>query len=309
MTHSVVHRVKAIPTRTLFSLLILLSIMLFALSLLSSTGAGFRSAELEFTDASGKGALIVPASCASYAHYSGECNVPPTPNPSTNCGIALSPNSISAGQSSTLGWSANTSYGLFTLDSAGSINNGIGSVAVSGTLNIAPSVSTVYTYSGTQSFLGVPIRTFSCSAAITVSGQPPVEEGGACVAGYYCSGTDLYYRDAACTSAQFIQNCTNGCSSGACLNQPAPTAILRVVPGLLQAGQTTQVQWSAANVNATTCSVSGTNGDLWEDAASGTQTSTGIFTQTVYTLSCTGIDGTPVSQTATVNILPIFEEI
>jgi hypothetical protein len=308
MVHSVVAKMKRIPTRTLVLFALLLVAFLLALSFVSTSSSGFRSVELKFTDASRSGALIVPASCPSYAHYSGECNVPPAPNPATNCGIAISPNSISSGGSATLGWSANTSFGLFTLTSEGSINNGVGAVAVTGTLNVSPTVSTVYTYSGTQYFLAVPIRTFSCSAAITVAGQPPQEEGGSCSAGYYCNGSDLYYRNDTCTSTQFIQNCPNGCSSSACLNPPPPNALIRVVPGLVQAGETTQVEWSAANVLAPSCSVVGSNGDQWDDSATGNQTSSPIFTQTTYTLSCTGTNGAAVTETATVNILPIFEE-
>lgn len=74
----------------------------------------------------------------------------------TSCTMSVSPTSITDGASATLTWtSANAS--------SASINQGIGSVAVSGSRTVTPSVTTTYT--GT--FTGSPGST-QCSATLTV---------------------------------------------------------------------------------------------------------------------------------------------
>lgn len=284
---------------------------------------GFASSEVQFTDASVSGLAIVPASCASSPHYAGECDVPPTPNPSTNCGIAISPNSISAGESTTLGWSANPNYGIFTLSTQGSINHGIGSVPQNGQTAIVPLASTFYTYSGTQSLLGVPVRSFSCSAQVTVAGALETADdsgddssffggGGACTLIYYCDGSDRFRRNADCSN-QFVERCSFGCATGACLLAPQPSGHIQVLPRLVRSGEVTSVVWNADSVQS--CTVTGTNGDgtgqndtgVWS-GASGTQVSSSIGGQTTYTLTCLGTDSSTLVERASVNIIPNFEE-
>jgi len=128
--------------------------------------------------------------------------------------------------------------------------------------------------------------------------------------GYYCQGNDLYYRDAECNET-FQQTCSYSCSNGACVPPPAPQgdlsggAAIAVSPSIVQTGTGTVVSWSVQNVSS--CSVTGTNGDSWS-GASGTEPSKPIINQTIYTLSCTGLDNSNFTQTATVNIIPIFQE-
>ena len=74
--------------------------------------------------------------------------------------------------------------------------------------------------------------------------------------------------------------------------------------------------------NVITCSISGTNGDSWSGAAAGCdgescyagasgKQSSPIVAQTIYTMQCTGSPGTTpasITESATVNLAPIFEE-
>lgn len=311
-----------------------LALSLFALFIFSifslSPSEGFRSAELQFTDASAGGLAIVPASCPSFPHYiqggnagvSGDgVNECEGVAPDANCTIRANPSSINPlgggafeGSQSTLSWTTDETFIGFgensVLTSVGSIDNGIGSVSSPGSTVVAPLVSTRYTYAGTQYLLFVPVRNFSCSTAVTVVGRPfnaaPAGGGAAsCVSGYYCAGSDLYYRASCNAAGQLIQSCTYGCSGGACLVPPPPSGSIRAVPALVRSGDTTQVSWSAANVSS--CTVSGSNSDSWS-GASGSQLSAAIVAQTTYTLSCTGLDGSTFVQSAVVNIIPIFQE-
>ncbi len=305
--------------------LIVLSVLLLTLLAFTSVTGGakpaFVSSEAQFTDSSASGLAIVPASCASFAHYAGECDVPPAPNPATHCGIAISPNSISTGQSTALGWSVNPNFGFFTLTTQGSINHGVGSVPASGQASIVPLASTFYTYSGTQRLLGVPVRSFTCSAQVTVAGASPVPDnsddtffggGGACTLISYCDGSDRFTRDTSCSS-QFVERCSFGCEVGACLPAPRPSGHIQVLPRLVRSGDITSVSWNAENVQS--CTVAGTNKDgtgqnetgVWS-GTSGTRVSSTITGQTTYTLTCAGVDGSTLIERASVNTIPDFEE-
>jgi len=89
---------------------------------------------------------------------------------------------------------------------------------------------------------------------------------------------------------------------------PVPTGDITVSPALVRLGETTKVTWVTANV--TSCTVTAGNGDSWSGLSSpaGGQTTRQIVTATIYTLSCTGPGGN-LTDTATVNILPVFQEI
>lgn len=309
-----------------------LALSLFALFIFSifslSPNEGFRSAELQFTDASAGGLAIVPASCPSFPHTNGACGVVATgdgctigagPATSEDGGqlgggtqgqLSLSWNVISIGQEAGDSGGFNGFTSFFTSYS-GSINNGIGSVPQSGSTPIAPLVTTTYTFSGTVSVFFVPLQNFSCSVTVVPGQVPPpaatTDEGagGSCVSGYSCSGNDLYYQAQCRGRGQLIQTCAYGCSGGACLVPPPPSGSIRAVPALVRNGDKVQVTWSAANVSS--CTVSGSNSDSWS-GASGSQLSAAIVAQTTYTLSCTGLDGSTFVQSAVVNIIPIFQE-
>ena len=76
-------------------------------------------------------------------------------------------------------------------------------------------------------------------------------------------------------------------------------------PALVQTGGTTVVKWTGREVTA--CTVTGTNGDEWE-GTSGERTSGEINEATTYTLTCTAFNGDTVTDEATVNIVPVFQE-
>lgn len=138
-----------------------------------------------------------------------------------------------------------------------------------------------------------------------------------CVSQNICSGDTVIDS---CTS-EVVQSCTSGtiCSAGACVVPPPPSASafgsftghLTVKPALVHAGEKTRVYWNISEVIDSTCSVTGSNGDSWTGLAfsgtSGKQTSA-IISQTIYTLTCTGVDNSTFSETATANIIPVFQE-
>jgi hypothetical protein len=90
---------------------------------------------------------------------------------------------------------------------------------------------------------------------------------------------------------------------------PSPILDLRVIPSLVRSGNTTKVNWSAQNVQS--CTVTAPNGDTWSglQSAIGGETSSPITAETRYTLSCTDLNGTTHTKTATVRIIPTFQEL
>ncbi len=114
-----------------------------------------------------------------------------------------------------------------------------------------------------------------------------------------------------------------GCLGGYCLPPAAPKVVsFSLAPSLVSSGKTTTITWGVENV--TSCTVTGSNdpSDTWTqpsgtDSWTGSGVSSAITGQTIYTLHCAVIsgaansDGSPATwtdQTATVNIVPKFEE-
>lgn len=93
---------------------------------------------------------------------------------------------------------------------------------------------------------------------------------------------------------------------------PEATLSIRAVPSLVRQGEQTTVRWEAGAVSS--CVITGSNGDALPGegqtlAVSGEALSSPITQQTTYTLSCVESgSGTVETATATVNILPIFQE-
>lgn len=78
------------------------------------------------------------------------------------------------------------------------------------------------------------------------------------------------------------------------------------VPSLVNPAGTTVVRW--LSVETDTCEVtSSSNGDVWSGIF-GEELSSPILEQTTYTLTCTGFDGSTVTDTAVVEIVPAWEE-
>ncbi len=184
-----------------------------------------------------------------------------TVNSTPSCSLSASPTSITRGNASTLSWSSANATGM-------SINQGIGSVALSGSRSVSPTVTTTYTGTATGS------GSATCSATVDVS----------CTPGYTCSGDTIQYQNAACAISN-ISTCSSPgyCSPGSsiCLYPPmTPTPIvttdgatlsghLVARPSLVRSGTSTKLYWNIEN--AQVCVVR----RLDTNAVVSTQTSSG----------------------------------
>ncbi|MFN0219236.1 MAG: hypothetical protein ACKVP4_10515 [Hyphomicrobium sp.] len=135
-----------------------------------------------------------------------------------------------------------------------------------------------------------------------------INENNQCSPTFSCDGNAV--RNS-CTGEAIP--CPTGyvCSAGACIANAAPvaTAEITVAPSLVRRGLTTTVAWRSAGMAS--CSVTEDNPSI-ENAwsrLSGEETSSGISQRTTYTLSCVTPAGTPVVDSAVVNLLPAFREI
>ncbi len=95
----------------------------------------------------------------------------------------------------------------------------------------------------------------------------------------------------------------------------AASLSIRAIPSLVRPGETTHVFWSTTNM--TTCAITSVadtaaNGKgIWVGAFSsptGAQTSP-IRMQTTYTLACQDANGATLTKSATVNLVPLFNEL
>jgi|GEM_PF-6727338 len=142
-----------------------------------------------------------------------------------------------------------------------------------------------------------------------------------------CSGSNVVSRSATCVDTQ-VESCDYGCSGGQCDPPPqisflsfsgansvsgsfTATGHLQARPLLVRQGDSTWLYWSVSN--ASSCSVTGSNGDAWSANSSGPagRISRPITGKTTYTLHCTALPGaTPpsITETAIVNIVPAFQE-
>ncbi len=138
-----------------------------------------------------------------------------------------------------------------------------------------------------------------------------------CAPLYSCSGNDITYTDASCTTTTVL-SCVSPhfCSPGTstCVS-PEPvfnaegslSGHLQASPTLLPSFLTTTLFWNVSNVQS--CAVTGGNGDSWS-GLSGQKTSSPITAQTIYTLSCVPLEGASFSdESVTVNVVPVFQEI
>jgi hypothetical protein len=87
---------------------------------------------------------------------------------------------------------------------------------------------------------------------------------------------------------------------------------LQAKPQLLTKDSVTRVYWNAENVSS--CAVTGTNGDSWTGASSGSsgRTSGPIPSKTTYTLVCEPLPGASsgtITESVDVNIVPVFQEV
>ena len=148
---------------------------------------------------------------------------------------------------------------------------------------------------------------------INEGGSATLEWSG--VSSSSCSGVNFSTGGAVSGSAevtpssttQYTVICSNGGEASVTVTVLHPDLSITATPSLLQSGDTTSIAWSASSVNS--CSVSEDNSgitDSWS-GTSGTQISSPITEQTIYTLSCV-TDGGAVAESVTVSLIPIFQE-
>lgn len=293
--HKVKSAVTAIAPSHLWSTALILTAAIGLLFMLSPQNSpALSSAETRFVEKSANGMQIVPASCPSNPHSSGECT--PPSQPSAGCTMTASPSTINSGQSSVIGWSSDTDYAdPYTR----TISPTIGGVAWSGTWNVAPTQTTTYTLTATHSSSG---SNYSCNTTVTV-----IQPAQTCTPTYSCQGNDLYYTNASCSNS-LVQACAWGCSYGACLLPPDPTGDITANPALVRSGKTSEIVWEAENVES--CTVTENNPDINDSwtGVTGTRTSSAITQLTTYTLRCIDLSGEEFLDYAKVNVIPIWEE-
>jgi hypothetical protein len=88
----------------------------------------------------------------------------------------------------------------------------------------------------------------------------------------------------------------------------SPDLTLRAVPSLVHPGDVVKVSWSATHVSS--CTVDGTNGDVWDtiQSAPGGNSTSAIHQATIYRLRCLDTHGATLQKSVTVNILPNWQE-
>jgi hypothetical protein len=222
-------------------------------------------------------------------------------------GLTFDANPILKGNSTIVHWtSANAStLSLATLGSKTPDQSGSSSVSPTQTTDYSGAVTGAGGASG------------SCPATLSVQCTP--------ASTYTCSANNIVHTS---TTSQCAVTTTNPyatcvapafCSAGsaACLYPPpspvpdAPNTLsghLQARPTIVKKGKTIRIFWNISNVSS--CTVTGTNGDTWSGATSGTsgKTSATINQQTVYTLSCTALDSSTYQESTTVNLVPAYQE-
>lgn len=96
------------------------------------------------------------------------------------------------------------------------------------------------------------------------------------------------------------------------IEEPLPDADLSLVstPGVTQKNAPVILSWTANNTQNGSCTLTGSNGDSWNlSGSSGSQTTSGLIQETIYTLSCDDLNDTPVATSITIKLVPSFQEI
>lgn len=118
-----------------------------------------------------------------------------------------------------------------------------------------------------------------------------------------------------------IDNNGNGlidlADTGACTSsydgneEPLPDASLSLSgQAMVRDGSSLSLSWSAENITSDSCTLSGTNGDLWSLVGlSGSESSSPITAQTTFTLTCLDLSSEEITTSMIVRIVPNFGEI
>ena len=183
--------------------------------------APFLSAEVKFADSSASGLQIMPASCPSSPHWTGECDL-------VGCSVSVSPNNFQSGSVSsvTVQWETGAPPNYASDSAVASIAGtltGVGAVYPSGTLNVsAPASSVTYTYSGGYYGTGGNLLdTFSCSAPVTVTNPPVISLSKNLVELYRAPG-DIVHPGDIITYRVYVQNTGNTDQTGLAVYDDIP---------------------------------------------------------------------------------------
>lgn len=228
------------------------------------------SVETRFVEKSERGLNIIPASCASYPHYSGECSPPTSTAPSTS-----------------------------------PTNDGTQNPQPSNPVNpVIPPVPAICTNG-----LNIGLYpSCLCPSGQIQSGSicVPIQ----CVPAYYCIGNDLHHRGVQCVDDMPPQPCVYGCSGSNCNQPLPGDGNIVALPSLIRKNQTSVVSWQTNGMVEGSCVVREDNPNFVNSSTlpNGTFTTGIMAQQTIYTLTCTKLSGGSFVDRATINIIPIFEE-
>ncbi|MFZ2886937.1 MAG: hypothetical protein WA021_03905 [Minisyncoccia bacterium] len=146
-----------------------------------------------------------------------------------------------------------------------------------------------------------------CPGGYSNIGGQCVVDAPQCTSSYYCSGNNLFQRNAQCVES-FNQTCVFGCTGGGCVSAPPGSGKIIAVPALVRSGEKSVITWDTSDMLS--CSVLENNPKIQDSDSRvrGTFISSALTEQTSYTLMCEKEGGGTFSDSATVNILPVFEE-
>lgn len=150
-----------------------------------------------------------------------------------------------------------------------------------------------------------------CQKITTVCQPGYIDIGGVCTqqCQLICNGSTLTNQ---CNNQSTV--CSYGCTTGACL-PPPPVTIQAFLarPSLVRREQPATIAWEV--IHAQSCTITSSNGDSW-NGLSGKYSSSGITSQTIFTLSCIPLVGAKNSDGSdyiwqdlfqTVNVTPQFQ--
>jgi PKD repeat protein len=233
-------------------------------------------------------------------------------SPAPTATFSASPTSITAGQSSTLTWTSSNATSV-------SIDNGVGSQAVNGSVGVSPASTTTYTLTATG-----PGGTITKTATVTVTQPAPTASFSAAPTSINAGqSSTLTWSTTNATSISIDNGVGSKPASGTAsvspastttytltatgpggtitrtatvtVIQPAPTITFSATPSNISAGQSSTLVWNTTNATSVTID----NG-VGSKPVSGSATVSPSAT-TTYTLTATGPGGTLTSQ-ATVTV-------
>ena len=273
------------------------------------------------------------ASCSSYVCPSGYTGSPPTCCPvgsTCNGGGWYAPvgylDNLSCNTNGIYGWTYVPQYPSTAITAVLYIDSN--PIYATANLHRADLASIGYNHGfqftlPAQFFDGVH-HTISAAGSYNGVTTPLTNDGTGALGGVTCctpmnickADGNLYSKDSSCNvSTSPVENCTYGCTGSICKPPPAPKVkSFTVKPILVKNGATSTAAWEVLNV--TQCTVSGSNGDGPWTGATGSHSTGAINSQTIYTLSCSiipgaknedGTDAQPVSQSVTINIVPMYK--